>query len=88
MEKRDVINNEMDMLRGNLNRMCVTSDVQELDKMKEWALIRIDKIYNTKLEILMQENAEKLDKIYPVTEEMPNAQYRPLRGYRNPRSGR
>ena len=77
MEKRDIINDEMDMLRGNLNRMCVTDDVQELDKMREWALMRIDKIYNTKLEILMQENAEKLDKIYPVTEENPNAQYRP-----------
>ena len=56
-------NEEMDMIRGNLNRMCVTHDVQELEKEREWALKSIDKIYNVKLEILMQENAEKLDKI-------------------------
>ena len=82
MEKRDIINEEMDMIRGNLNRMCVTHDVQELEKEREWALKSIDKIYNTKLEILMQENAEKLEQMYPVTEENPNAQYRP------PRKGR
>lgn len=79
MDKRKIIDEEMDGLRGNLNRMCVTDDVQELDKMRKWALRRIERIYNARLENLMQENAKKLDNMYPVTEECSNAQYRPPR---------
>lgn len=36
---------EIDMLRGNINRMCVTDDDVELESMQQWAKKRIDRIY-------------------------------------------
>ena len=36
---------EIDMLRGNINRMCVTDDDAELESMQQWAKRRIDQIY-------------------------------------------
>ena len=36
---------EIDMLRGNINRMCVTDDDAELESMQQWAKKRIDRIY-------------------------------------------
>lgn len=68
---------ELENLKIDFNRMCMTDDVQELDKLKDSTIKRIEQIFNLKLEQLMQENAEKLDKIYPVTEESPNSKYRP-----------
>lgn len=41
----DDICNIKDMLRGNINRMCVTSDIKELDDMYKAALNKIDNIY-------------------------------------------
>ena len=40
-----LLNNEVDMLKGNINRMCVTFDLDELDKMYEFALKRLKSIY-------------------------------------------
>lgn len=37
---------EIDMLRGNINRMCVTDDDAELESMQQWAKKRIDRIYS------------------------------------------
>lgn len=37
--------NELDMLRGNLNRMFVTDDVKELTVEYEYAKKRIEMIY-------------------------------------------
>lgn len=37
---------EIDMLRGNINRMCVTDDDAELESMQQWAKRRIDRIYS------------------------------------------
>ena len=37
-QKRDI---EIDMLRGNINRMCVTDDYEELYDMAIWAIRRI-----------------------------------------------
>ena len=37
-QKRDI---EIDMLRGNINRMCVADDCEELDDMTLWAIKRI-----------------------------------------------
>ena len=39
------IHNEKDMLNGNINRMCVTDDVKELNDMFKHALDRIANIY-------------------------------------------
>lgn len=36
---------ETDMLQGNLNRMCVTKDAEELERMYETARRRLEKIY-------------------------------------------
>lgn len=42
---RKILKQELDMLQGNINRMCVTSDEEELISMQQWAKRRIDNIY-------------------------------------------
>lgn len=42
----DRISVEKDMIQGNINRMCVTDDIDELIKMYGYANSRIDKIFN------------------------------------------
>jgi hypothetical protein len=42
----DKIRNEIAMLQGNINRMCVTTDEKELNDMRDWAKLRIDNIFN------------------------------------------
>lgn len=37
---------EVDLLQGNINRMCVTNDKKELSDMRDWAKRRIDKIFD------------------------------------------
>lgn len=49
MTKQELYN-ECDLLTGNINRMCVTDSLEELDKMKEFAEKRIKKIYNYNLQ--------------------------------------
>ena len=44
------IRNEEDMLKGNINRMCVTDSLKELFSMYDFALKRISNIYNINLE--------------------------------------
>lgn len=39
-----IISNHKDMLKGNINRMCVSDDIEELIKMYQVAILRIDKI--------------------------------------------
>ena len=36
---------EFDMLKGEVRRMCVTDNVDELHKMTAWAMKRIDRLY-------------------------------------------
>ncbi|MDU2155959.1 hypothetical protein [Clostridium sp.] len=40
--------NEVDMLKGNINRMCVTDNADELDRMYQTALIRLKNVYQYK----------------------------------------
>ena len=47
------IHNEEDMLKGNINRMCVTDSLKELFKMYDMSLKRISRIYNTNLDRLL-----------------------------------
>lgn len=48
------------MLQGNLNRMCVTTSVEELDKMYDVAIRRIIKIHQCRLvQIKEQEEMAK-----------------------------
>lgn len=46
---RQELYNEIGMLNGNVNRMCVTDDVKELESMKDWAVKRIQTIYEENL---------------------------------------
>lgn len=49
IEKQQInkeLNWEYDTLRGNINRMILTDDKQELKDMYEWAKRKIDNIYN------------------------------------------
>lgn len=48
---------EINMLKGNLCRMCVTKDRKELDDMYKYATQRISRIY-----VLNQQKFEEKDK--------------------------
>jgi flagellin-specific chaperone FliS len=54
------IKNEINMLQGSLNRMCVTTSVEELDKIYDVAIRRIIKIHQCRLvQIKEQEEMAK-----------------------------
>lgn len=40
------LDNEIDMLKGNINRMCVTKTFKELTEMYDYAMDRVMKIYS------------------------------------------
>ena len=46
---------EEDMLKGNINRMCVTDDLKEMEAMRTWALSRVKRIYDI--------NSERFDEV-------------------------
>lgn len=46
---RQELYNEIGMLNGNVNRMCVTDSIDELNSMKEWAEKRIKKLFESNL---------------------------------------
>jgi len=48
------VREEIDMLQGNINRMCVTREEKELERMRDWAKRRIDKIYDIRKEELQK----------------------------------
>lgn len=52
------LRNEMDMVDGNMARMCVTSSIEELEGMFYYAQERINAIYNYNLKRL-KANEEK-----------------------------
>ena len=52
------LRNEMDMVDGNMARMCITSSTEELEGMLYYALERINAIYNYNLKRL-KANEEK-----------------------------
>ena len=54
-QERKELNNEIDMLKGNINRMCVTDDISELSKMYQVAQKRIDKIHSMNLDRFIKE---------------------------------
>lgn len=56
-EKRYLTNDELnrirheeDMLKGNINRMCVADDIKELEDMYNWATKRLFRIYRINLD--------------------------------------
>ena len=46
--------NEADMLKGNINRMMVTNDKDELISMYSFALRRLEKIYRERVYVLCE----------------------------------
>lgn len=45
LKNYDDLSNEINMLKGNINRMCVTSETDELERMYDFAKRRLDEIY-------------------------------------------
>ena len=43
-----------DSMRGNINRMCVTKDIRELDDMFEWLMLRARKLYLQRREEILK----------------------------------
>lgn len=64
---RQEIDNEMDMIRGNLNRMCVTDDTDELLIMYAYASIRLhdileanrNRIFRKKYPVMLQRKEDE-----------------------------
>lgn len=50
--------NEADMLKGNINRMMVTDDKNELINMYSFALRRLEKIYKERVYMLCEVEME------------------------------
>ena len=50
IKNQQQLRNEINMLDGNVSRMCLTDDKNELNSMFEWALHRISEIYNYNLD--------------------------------------
>lgn len=51
---------EVDMLRGNINRICVSDDVEEISQMYHYALTRLEEImkYNVRRVVERKKNIE------------------------------
>lgn len=64
---RQEIDNEMDMIKGNLNRMCVTDDADELLTMYAYASIRLhdilkankNRIFREKYPVMLQRKEDE-----------------------------
>lgn len=54
-ELRQKLTTEVDMLKGNIARMCVTDDFNELERMVYFAMRRIHTIEDTKREMMLIE---------------------------------
>ncbi len=54
-ELRQKLSTEVDMLKGNIARICVTDDFNELERMVYFAMRRIHNIEDTKREMMLIE---------------------------------
>lgn len=69
---RDELRNEIDMLQGNINRMMVSDDIEEIGKMYYWANKRISTIYMENLDRAIREEEVRnqiLEEAYELDEE-------------------
>lgn len=57
-QERRCIEYEFDMLKGNIYRMCVTDDIEELYKQADFAVRRIFKIENIAMSRFADQNKE------------------------------
>ena len=51
---------EVDMLRGNINRICVSDNVEEISQMYNYALMRLEELmkYNVRRVVERKKNIE------------------------------
>lgn len=51
---------EVDMLKGNINRICVSKDVEEISQMYHFALMRLEELmkYNVRRIVERKKNIE------------------------------
>ena len=59
--ERQRIENECDMLKGNINRMCVTDDIKEVYKQSDFArhrILTIEKIVKSRFADQAKEGAK------------------------------
>lgn len=59
----DDLSNEIRMLEGNINRMCVTKDNDELERMFKFAKSRLDDIYTYNKSRVEETETEEKEKI-------------------------
>jgi len=50
--------NLVDMLRGEINRMCITDDMKELDNLRLCADLNISKLFDMNVQRLEEEKHE------------------------------
>lgn len=60
IRNREEMLGEIDMLRGNINRICVSDDVEEISQMYHYALTRLEEImkYNVRRVVERKKNIE------------------------------
>lgn len=60
IRNREEMLGEVDMLRGNINRICVSDDVEEISQMYHFALTRLEEImkYNVRRVVERKKNIE------------------------------
>ena len=63
-----LIDYDEDMLKVNINKMCVTYDLKELEKSYNYALKRLNSMFEYKKYFLEMRNEKELDKALDMEE--------------------
>lgn len=60
IRNREEMLGEVDMLRGNINRICVSDNVEEISQMYHYALTRLEEVmkYNVRRIVERKKNIE------------------------------
>ena len=58
MDKR-TLNNEKDMLQGNIARLSMSKDLDELERMRDWAHRRIDIMADARIQQVRSTQCEE-----------------------------
>lgn len=60
IRNREEMLGEVDMLRGNINRICVSDNVEEISQMYHYALTRLEEVmkYNVRRVVERKKNIE------------------------------
>ncbi len=60
IRNREEMLGEVDMLKGNINRICVSDNVEEISQMYHYALMRLEELmkYNVRRVVERKKNIE------------------------------